>query len=72
MQKKFFWKDLTGRGYTNNDMSLEQVLDIAIEVDSDLDEEEIDDGEGLGYWAHHAEEGDEWSNAEHKFTCIQS
>lgn len=60
--KIFFWKDKTGRGYTNDNVSIDET-----------DNEDFNwDGISLFEWAQTAEEGDEWENAESKYICTKS
>lgn len=63
MQKTFFWKDETGRGFTNN-FTLEDILN--------CQDEENYDGDSLHEWAKNAEEGDTWKNKANSFTCTNS
>ncbi len=60
--KKFLYKDKTGRGWTNNNLTLEDIL--AMEDDTD------DFNVSLHMWAKNAVIGDEWEDAENKYTCI--
>ena len=59
--KKFFWKDKSGRGFTNR-LTLKDVLN--------LESEEDWNGNELHEWAKDAEEGDRWEDAANEFTCI--
>jgi hypothetical protein len=61
--KQFFWKDKTGRGFSNT-LTLEDVLNLE-------DEQDYSDN-FLHEWAENAEEGDEWEDRTMKFTCIES
>ncbi len=69
--KKFFWKDMSGRGYSSQ-ITLEELLEMEDRNMSDLDRDEDDDEETLSEWAKEAEEGDTFTrNADH-YTCIES
>ena len=57
--KRFFLKDLTGRGFTNKSAELDQIL--ALDEQGD---------ENLQAWAIDATEGDEWANAAVSIICI--
>jgi len=61
--KKFFWKDLTGRGFSNT-LTLEDLLEI--------DDESDDDDESLHEWAEYAEQGDEWEDSTMQIICIEA
>ena len=60
--KRFFIKDLSGRGFTNNYADLLTV--------SKLNDKNFD-GEDIITWAIDAEEGDEFSNNSIKIICIE-
>ena len=60
--RRFFWKDKTGRGFTNI-LTMEDLLEI--ENDSDWNDEELHD------FAELAEIGDRWENREHEITLIE-
>ena len=62
--KTFFWKDKSGRGFTNNNMTVEDL--------KNLENEEDWNGNELHEWAEDAEEGDEWEDSSDIFTCISS
>lgn len=69
--KKFFWKDMSGRGYSSQ-ITLKELLEMEDRNMSDLDRDEDDDEETLSEWAKEAEEGDTFTrNADH-YTCIES
>lgn len=60
--KRFFWKDKTGRGYTNT-FAWENLKD---------DEDTTNwDGKSLSDWCSEAEIGEEFENAEEKYTRIK-
>lgn len=60
--KQFFWKDKTGRGYTNT-FAWENLKD---------DEDTTNwDGKSLSDWCREAETGEEFENAEEKYTRIK-
>ena len=61
--KKFFIKDLSGRGYTSK-----QTLSDLLEWEN----EESYNEEMLHEWAENAEEGDEWRTNSLLITCIES
>jgi len=61
MKKKFFWKDKSGRGFTNNSMNLDDLL--KLENDTDWN------GDELHEWAENADEGDKWEDAANEITC---
>lgn len=61
-EKNFFVKDLSGRGYTAN-LSEED-----IRASWDLEEEDWDNEESLGYFIENAEVGDEWKTNSVKIT----
>lgn len=67
MEKQFFWKDLSGRGFTNtfNEAELKEAFKEEIEDEN----EQLEEGEdGLEYWIETADVGDEWGNAANKIT----
>ena len=64
MAKKFFYKDKSGRGFTNT-FTLEGVKK-AFKGERSWDDETITS------WTKEAEEGDKWENAANEITCIQS
>ena len=59
--KEFFWKDKSGRGFSNT-LTLEDLQSI---------EEQNWDGDELADWANEAEQGDEFVNATSKYICIK-
>lgn len=63
MKKIFFWKDLSGRGFSNQ-WTLAQLKKA-------MAGERSDDGQAASTWAKEAEVGDEWSNAANQITCIE-
>lgn len=60
--KQFFWKDKTGRGFSNT-LTLEDLMDM---------DETNWDGDEIAEWAEEAEEGDEFENATDKYICTKS
>lgn len=65
--KLFFWKDKTGRGFTEK-FYLE---DIQNNYDPDNPDVVSYDGESLQEWAEKADESDEWENAANHYICIE-
>lgn len=63
MEKLFIWKDKSGRGGVNNNLTLDLILE-------DMDETNWD-GESLHEWAKDAEVGDEWENGANHYMCIK-
>lgn len=57
--KRFLLVDKTGRGFTNNDASIDQVLELNEEGDQNLQQ-----------WAIDAIEGDVWYNGAIRIECI--
>jgi len=60
--KKLFWKDKTGRGFSNM-LTIEDLLG--------LDNEEDWNGELLYEWVYECEPGDRWENRVSEITCIE-
>ncbi len=60
--KQFFWKDKSGRGYSNT-FTLADVMK--------QDNETNWDGDELHEWAANAEIGDEWENSSDKYVRIK-
>lgn len=60
--RKFFWKDKTGRGFTNT-----------LTSDDVLKMEDCEDwnGESLHEFVSEAEVGDKWESRESEFICIE-
>jgi hypothetical protein len=58
----FFWKDKSGRGFSNQ---------ITLDTISGIENETNWDGEDLKEWAENAEIGDGWENATDKYTRIK-
>jgi len=65
--KKFFWKDCSGRGYSNT-----YTLDEALKCLDFLNDEEGEEGESFFEWLESAEQGDEWVDSANKVICIES
>lgn len=61
--KQFFWKDKSGRGYTNTWNLLE--LKKAMKGEKNYD------GKSASTWAQDAEVGDRWENAANEVTRIK-
>lgn len=59
--KTLFWKDKTGRGFTNT-LTVEDLLN--------LENEEDWNGEFLHEWVESCEVGDRWENRESEITCV--
>ena len=59
--KQLFWKDKTGRGFSNI-LTFEDVLG--------LENEEDWNGEMLQDWVEEYEPGDRWENRVSEITCI--
>lgn len=64
MIKKFFWKDLSGRGAHSN-LTLEQLVQIN-------HDDPGHDGILMADWAKTAEEGDTWNSNAVQVTCIEN
>ena len=62
--KKFFWKDKSGRGFTNT-FTLDGLKKA-------LKGERSWDDEAISKWAKDAEEGAKWENAANEVTCVNS
>jgi hypothetical protein len=60
VNKRFFWKDKSGRGNSGN-FKLDGILA--------TEDEENYDGDSLHEWAQEAEEGDEFESATDHYTC---
>lgn len=60
--KKFFWKDKSGRGFSNTWTLTELKKAMAGERSDD---------QAASTWAKEAEVGDEWSNSANKITRIE-
>ena len=61
--KKFFWKDKSGRGFTNT-LTANDLLEMENEQDWN--------DEDLHQFAVNAEPGDKWEDAANEYTCIES
>jgi len=61
--KKLFWKDKTGRGFSNM-LTFDDILN--------LENEEDWNGELLHEWVEECEPGDRWENRESEITCVES
>jgi len=61
--KKFFWKDKTGRGFSNNIM-----IDDLLKMENDIDWND----QSLHDFAVDSENGDKWEDAASIITCITS
>lgn len=59
--KTLFWKDKTGRGFSNM-LTPEDILD--------LENEEDWNGELLHEWVEECESGDRWENQVSEITCV--
>ena len=60
--KKLFWKDKTGRGFSNM-LYPEDILG--------LENEEDWNGELLHEWVEECEHGDRWENRVSEITCVE-
>lgn len=68
--KQFFWKDLTGRGFTNTFTEEEMKEAFKDEMEQDH-EDDFENGEGLRYWIDTAGVGDEYTeDPSYKLTRI--
>lgn len=61
--KLFTFKDKTGRGITNPNFTLDDILN--------CEDEQSDNDEMLHEWANECGEGDEWQNRTMKFICTK-
>ena len=61
--KKFFWKDKSGRCFTNT-LTANDLLEMENEQDGN--------DEDFHQFAVNAEEGDKWEDAANEYTCIES
>lgn len=62
--KKFIWKDKTGRGITTN-LTM-------YDIQEDINDYENYDGDSVKEWAMEAENGDEFESRTEKYICTQS
>ena len=62
--KKFFWKDTSGRGFTNTFTEKDLAKIFKEEEDTNWD------GETASEWAEEAEVGDKWLNAANEITRV--
>lgn len=61
--KRFMYKDKTGRGISNPNFTLDDVLSCEDELNYS--------GDSLHEWANECDESDEWENATMKFICLE-
>lgn len=60
MDKQFFWKDLSGRGFTNT-FTEEELKEAFKDEIEEEDEDDYDNGDGLRCWIETADVGDEYT-----------
>ncbi len=66
--KKFFWKDKSGRDFSN---TLTEKELIKAFTNKEGEDDTSDDGETITEWLENADEGDVWQNAANHVTRIK-